>query len=571
MVSGCRRTLHNCSANADTPHFPGLPTFATPNSFWYKVLFSYAPIAIGTAMEPILVCIGSANCMLSPYQALLSGRATAKVLTVDYDKSPPHFQFLRSMKAKNYKLAALSVAILLSNLFAIALTGLFSPTRVNLHLTTDVEVPTALTVTGGFLEDTHEMYYRLIDHLTHGRPPPTWTTPDYYVIPFTPVSSEEVLSYEATTIGLGLDIKCALVPSESINLTWFNGTKQSYPRGQNMWTNYVGIDDPCWRHKSKPILEPNITNTRYGWRPPTRDALLESITCPGTLFALWLERPGDPSPVSQSDPYQNRIDVVMLKCTTIHTVVQLTANVSQAENVNSVSNIRPLDASQLQAVYPHNSINSSLLAATFIAKVVAGTLSEPSPGRHQMRWIDHLMMLVDSSIVIDHSTNITHLPNTTNLAQTFERVYRRLFAINVRHYAADILSPGPRQIAPGRAVVRSFRVNVSRSMFYLSSIILVFIMAVLVILYYTQQQHVIGHLPTSLAGMYAHLYASNSQEECGRVEGKNPEERGKALEALGLSYRYGWFPDGGHVGVYRLEEEIQDRSSWKGKDKKEIE
>lgn len=228
--------------------------------------------------------------------------------------------------------------------------------------------------------------------------------------------------------------------------------------------------------------------------------------------------------------------------------------------MHSVSNIRPLDANQLQAIYPQNSINSSLLAAAFLAKVVGGTLSEPSPGRHQMRWIDHLMTLVESSIIIDNPTNTTHMPNTTNLAHTFEQVYRRLFAINVRHYAADILSPGTRQIAPARAVVRSFRVNVSGLMFYLSSIILVFIMAVLVILYYTQQQHVIGHLPTSLAGMYAHLYASNSQEECGRVEEKNPEERGKALEALGLSYRYGWFPDGVHVGMYRLEES-QERSS----------
>lgn len=545
---------------ADEP-VVGLPTFGQPNSFWNKALYSYIPIVIGTVMEPALASIGAANCMLGPYQALLEGRGTAKSLTIDYDKSPPHFQFMRSVKAKNFKLAALSMAILLANLFAVALTGLFSPIRIPLEISTRVSSPSTLSVAGEFLDNTHDMYYLLVDHLSHARQPPEWTSTDYYIIPFSTVDNDVVESHTGTTMGLGVDIKCSIVPSADITLTWFNGTNQVFD-GPEMPSNYVATNDPCWTHQSKPILEPEITNTRYGWRPPNHDALLASTTCPGTLFALWLERPAQPHPVDHNDRYAANIEIVMLKCTTIEIAVQLTANITKDNQVQSITNIQSLDPNQQRTFYPGNSMNVSLLASTFLSRLVTGTLTEPDQSRHQIRWINHLMALMNPSIVNNNPTNITHIPNTAGLVDTFEDLYRWLFAINVGLYAQDIISTGADQITPATAVMMSEKFEVSPFMFYLAIGILGFMVGVLVVLYSTQQQYVVGHLPTSLAAMYAHLYASNSQEECGRVEGRNSEERGKALEALGLRYSYGWFPGGGHVGVYRekMEDETPDRS-----------
>lgn len=76
----------------------GLPTPAAVNSFGYKFLFLNIPIGVGMVIEPVLIVIGTCQCMLAPYHALAPGPAlSSKSLTLDYDKSPPHFQLFNSL------------------------------------------------------------------------------------------------------------------------------------------------------------------------------------------------------------------------------------------------------------------------------------------------------------------------------------------------------------------------------------------------------------------------------------------------------------------------------------------
>lgn len=86
-------------------------------------------------------------------------------------------------------------------------------------------------------------------------------------------------------------------------------------------------------------------------------------------------------------------------------------------------------------------------------------------------------------------------------------------------------------------------------MLAIAATILIYTIVVLVVLYSWQRPRVVGHVPTSLAGMYALLYASNAKDYCGF--GRTPEER---AQSLGGMYSYEGFKaeDGARrFGVYR--------------------
>lgn len=89
----------------------------------------------------------------------------------------------------------------------------------------------------------------------------------------------------------------------------------------------------------------------------------------------------------------------------------------------------------------------------------------------------------------------------------------------------------------------------SYPMFIIAVTILAIMIMVLVVIYWGKR-----HVPESLVGMYALLYASNAQVECGEMEGSSPQERARKLESK-AQYKYGEYPDGMHHGVYRMEDE----------------
>lgn len=95
----------------------------------YKFLPSYLPTIFGTAVEPLIVTLGPYYCMIGPYKVLRRGRPPATsplALVMDYDKSPPHFQLLRSIKIRDIELGALTVGILLANVLAVSFAALLS-------------------------------------------------------------------------------------------------------------------------------------------------------------------------------------------------------------------------------------------------------------------------------------------------------------------------------------------------------------------------------------------------------------------------------------------------------------
>lgn len=180
------------------------------------------------SVEPLLVSVGSCHCMLWPYEILRRGRASSsKSFIVDYDKYPPHLQLLRFLRVGRLTLAALTIAILLANVLSVALGGLFSPMSSKFIVLTDVETFGIPVVQGNFSNVALEMYYALASRFSGMNPAPTWTTPNYYVVPFYPLDypldgnatldRKALLEYQGPTIGIGVDIKCRILPADKVS------------------------------------------------------------------------------------------------------------------------------------------------------------------------------------------------------------------------------------------------------------------------------------------------------------------------------------------------------------------
>lgn len=521
------------------------------------------------ATEPVLVAVATCRYMLAPYAKLTPGPAPSSTsLALDYDKSPPHFQLFSSLRTRNFALGALSATILLSNVLAVALVGLFSPTSGRFPRTIDIPIYAMPTFAGPFTVPAVEMYYVLDGALsgnTTGLTVPTWTTEEYYVLPLLPtVAPAGLEEYQVSTLGIGVDIRCG--PVLANNLTKACDLVPMSKQCVNSTldysvNNFVTVDDPCWPDFANPPSYPRLML----WSGPAHDFLVPSIKCPDTFFPIWLEQPGNPNPKfnltrKKLDIYEDYMTAFALKCAVIDKLVVLEATVNTNGQVLSTTSVRPLDSLEVAELYPANRTTS--LASRFFDRIVTGLWSDTTAQKNNIQWIDHLIATVEPK-TIRNLTNKTRIPDAAYIAPAFEDIYRRLFAIHLRLHADEVIVVPAQQrmpkTVPGQAFLLMDRVTVDTAMFYLAASILAIMIVVLVVLYWDQRQP-IGNLPRTLAGMYALLYASNAKEECGKIHGGNPERRARRLEELKGMYVYGMFFSGAnkHYGVYREGDSLED-------------
>lgn len=410
------------------------------------------------------------------------------------------------------------------------------------------------------------MCFTLADHLErnmtiHG---PSSIVPEYYVLPILPVNSTNIEEYQVSTIGIGVDITCGVVPANDISLVCEDeasgGTTACADTPSNDAMNVVIVDGPCWEHSLADIsrmrrqgglnIQRTISTEEYKWSGISLDDMVQSSKCPGTFFALWLEQPANPHPTSQA-LYLDRRDALVLKCETVNKIVELTATIDAELQVLSMAVVRQFNTSEVTAWYPSPVNSTTQLSSSFISSTIDGLERDNSLDPHNLHWFNNLMVVLNHTIA-QNLTNITHISDAAVIAGALEDVYRKLFAVNLQLYMRDIISPGEQlsRTVPAAALIRMGRVNVSQSNFAIAVFILLVIIVVLVVLYSTRQQPV-GHVPTSLAKMYALLYASNTKDLCRDVDGADPKERAENLEKHGERYMYGPIPGGIHYGVYR--------------------
>ncbi|RPB06372.1 hypothetical protein P167DRAFT_569178, partial [Morchella conica CCBAS932] len=424
----------------------GIPTPSPPTSIPYKILFTYTPTLLALLIEPLLVSLGSHLCMLAPYTPLLRGPTRAShSLSLDLDKSPPHFQLLRALRAKHWLIAALSAAILLSNVLAVALSALFTPDARVVTQDVTLQAPTSAALKGGFRGvKLLESHYTLYGTLSSSIAAPNWTTADAYILPFhlPPSSSSTTFStLTSRTLSLSSAITCTPLPTSLITTTCYptgtNGSAlgpclTSFTGGTS--SGYITVSDPCWPTANTTTSNTNLATKPARYDSPAGDWLSWSAACPATFFAAWMQQPADPAAPGN---YSAVVDAVVVKCSAADTAAWVTATVDSAGNVLSVADETPLGEEEMVALYgPDRDGVQGLMAGWLNASYVAAAENYFNLG---LSWYNtHLAMLHPDVVASPAGGNLTHLPDVGGVAGALEDVVGRLYGTSLRLYAAEV-------------------------------------------------------------------------------------------------------------------------------------
>ncbi|KAI5784615.1 hypothetical protein EDC01DRAFT_729569 [Geopyxis carbonaria] len=112
--------------------YDGLPR--PTNTFLRNLAYSYTPTFLASGFEAFFVMVSRFVALVMPFQAMKDGPAPPhKSITAHYERRPPHLIVYAAVSKGHYVLAGLGAAILLSNVLAVALGGLFLPHETSLQ------------------------------------------------------------------------------------------------------------------------------------------------------------------------------------------------------------------------------------------------------------------------------------------------------------------------------------------------------------------------------------------------------------------------------------------------------
>lgn len=446
--------------------------------------------------------------MVGPYKLLRRQIAGPLPLLIDFEKSPPLFQFLRAITARDILLVILTVGILLGNILAVSFAALFSLEDQTRIVSVEVVAQGLPSIVGKFTEPAAEAYYELAASISGEVPQANWTTSDFYVLPFNTTTPH--LAFSGPTVELGAEISCSLVPDDQlITLCLYSGVQYPgcidiapYIPGQpenGNFVSWVGVNHTCWH-----IGQMGLPRQYYfQWQGPTGDFFHRG--CADSFFVGWAELPADPHPKADFFPFSHisRIDAVVLYCTVGVRGATLTAEV---DKITLASNQSPLDVTSIG--------NTSALVDSFLTTIETGinTLWSTADLSHEIAWFGTLMATLYPSLPITGGTNSTHLPHTDQLAQAFEDVYRRLFAVSLRESADVLFADGEHASVVGESKQLTQRVRMNTRMWVLSTFIVGYFLLLVVAVYWRREEEDVAP-PTTLAKGWALVYASGELDK----------------------------------------------------------
>ncbi|KAI5853621.1 hypothetical protein BZA05DRAFT_396668 [Tricharina praecox] len=597
--------------------------FAVPsNTFVYDLYASYAPTIAATSFESFLVLLTYQITLLFPFKHLTQGNASAKsTIAVNYDRRPPHLQVFNGVRTRNPLLVVLSVSILLANVLAVAVGGLFYksamefPVPITLALSGSLErleAYNASSLIRGEYDVPYDAFYvGAGDAMGFERRP--WTTDELFYIPFTASTTgqgDQSDNYTTETYGLGATLKCEEIPQDMVS-TWYaldlakNDTDFAGKHRNFEFTTFANTADDVplllksqrdnnrfWRGDDP---REDLTGIFFSDNQTTKDVFYEYVptTYPDELadkkdwgfFGSWHRYGYDPDRrvtinrsffkenyTGSDSVYDSDIQYlgktisgpsmfirsrVGLRCQASPRLVRSKLVSNLAGHIISHTDVElPLSAAMIAAA---NQTGTGIvgLVNTFSRKVILrvakkqGGLIDPvaqSPDPGPTNWITFLMH--GEARKRNPAFDLYSYPAES--ARALEAVFMRTFAIYLQLNADEIFpnttttpAAAATQQQQGTRFRSVNRVQMYPSAFYVSIVLLLLFIPGVIWTYASLYQGFLAHQPTTLAGVYAAIYASD-------VDATKAMVRGVDGGTGGARYGYGWFVGGDgarHVGI----------------------
>ena len=513
----------------------GLP-LPSDNDVVNQLVLNYIPILFATFLEPFWVLLNRLLCVLRPFEELRCGQATAsQSLDLKYTSLPPPLVIWRALRARHFLLASVCATALSANGLAIALSGLFETTTIDLaidgisstrHLST-INASAIETIgdigrgsfgSGGY----YDHFYIANSNISNQTHLPPWVSSEYYFLPVDLQAPHNdvglVKSYNVNTTGFGVDIKCAqLNTAESnttasldfqavgdvLSATWTVSLTKRAAYSRNITYSLpdtmqdINLDSGATAMGALEVVTPvDVSGEEATGLNTEHDRDL--------LLGGWIRANITMVPFDAQEPVKNRLTVNSLNSTWIacrphcfmapfEVDVDSSGRVLRATRAGS-------DHTALSFSPPQNGIQHNF------TQKINSLLGPRSTGSEELHndtyasaWVPFLVkVLANSSNSVDPQSPV---PDFTLIGPLMEDIYRRSFAIILALHPGLFLHVNEPRMMLAKLTITPIRVFMSRPMWYVSTTLLSLNVAVAALYYWKRPNRILRKMPTTVANI----------------------------------------------------------------------
>jgi hypothetical protein len=573
-----------------------------------NLLENYIPTAIATMIEPMWILINRLLCMLQPLEELRGCNAKVnKSIDLNYSSLPPQLVVFKALRSKHFVLAAVCTMGLLANLLAVAFSGLFNQSTIDMRHPTSFHQPYDLKFvsingsigperssyigspnsSGAFRGGSGQDQFLVAEsNYTRGTPLPAWTDDTMFYLPLfeegsnSSIGSVNSSNYEAVTKAFGAELDCtelefsddfeaALITRDhgslstraSINITVPNDS------GNVRCSSDLSVLAGPVRDRAICVAGPASLELVAQLSPREKATRRETETCMRSIVFGWIRDPQGSCPLGRA------LQLTKGNSLFIQCQPRLTTG-SARVRVNSGGRLQhPAEDLVVHKITEEDG-HEDIFSTDPINMI--GQSNSYFFRTSEVRWhndtfaddfINYFMRRgSNSSRLIDPNQSV---PSFNDVLGPLHKTYSNLFAIWLGLNKDDLLV---RRQTNNANETRAWRVEpeqrlfLSTPMFAISEAILCTYAIVAILVYLRRPGQYLARLPTSIAAVVALFAASAAVQDMRDTSHLDKKGRAKHLKEVDARYGYGSFvgADGRvHIGIEKTPfVRVRSKSTW---------
>jgi hypothetical protein len=574
-----------------------------------NLLENLIPTAIATMIEPMWILINRLLCMLQPLEELKGCNAQAKKsIDLNYSSLPPQLVIFKALRSKHFVLAAVCTMGLLANLLAVAFSGLFDQSTIEMRHPTTFSQPYdlkfvsingsigpereslfgSLNSSGAYQGGNGEDQFLVAEsNYTRGTPLPAWTDSTMLYLPLFGEGSNNSFgnannsNYEAVTKAFGAELDCTelafsddfeaafivdkigVIPTirASINVTIFSDSRKV------RCSSNIPVQPGPIREHSICVTGPGSLEL-IAQLSPRENATREEIeTCMQPIILAWIRDPRGSCPIGR-DLQLTKKNSLFIQCQPRLMTGSAKVRVDRggrlqhpAEDINIDQNT---GESGLAELFNNDPINLLSQSNSYLFKTSDVTWHNDTFADD---FINYFMRRAgNSSRLIDPNESV---PSFQDVLSPLKKAYSNLFAIWLGINKENLLV---RRESNNANTVEAWRVEpekrlfLSTPMFLISEAILCTYAIVAILVYLRRPGQYLARLPTSIAAVVALFAASAAVQDMKDTSHLDEKGRASHLKEVDARYGYGSFVGGDgrvHIGVDKSPfVRVRAKSTW---------